>query len=58
MKTRVHSLICAAALAASLSAIPALAQSIAGGTISGIVKDPNGGAVPAAVLKLQNAVTS
>ncbi len=58
MKTKMSSLICAAALAVSFSALPVLAQSIAGGTIAGVVKDPNGGVVSGAVLKLKNAVTS
>jgi hypothetical protein len=58
MKTRRTSWICAAVLAVSCSGIPALAQSIAGGTITGVVKDPNGGVVPGAMLRLKNAVTS
>jgi hypothetical protein len=37
---------------------PASPQSISGGTIAGIVKDPSEAAVPGAVLTLRNAVTS
>lgn len=33
-------------------------QSISSGTIAGVVKDPNGGVVAGAILKLKNAVTS
>ena len=34
------------------------APSISGGTISGVVKDPSGGIVPGAILKLRNSVTA
>jgi hypothetical protein len=35
-----------------------MAQSIGGGTITGVVKDPSGGTVPGAIVKLRNPVTS
>ena len=47
-----------ALLLAGLSVCPVWGQSISGGTVVGTVKDPNGGAVPGAVLKLKNGVTS
>jgi hypothetical protein len=37
---------------------PALAQSISGGTINGVVKDPTGAVVPGASVRLRNAVTA
>jgi len=58
MNTRRTLWIGAAVFAALFSGIPAQAQSIAGGTITGMVKDPNGGTVPGAMLRLKNAVTS
>jgi Carboxypeptidase regulatory-like domain len=57
-KIRSIALTSAALAFAFLAAGPAPAQSIGGGTISGIVKDPSGAAVPGALLKLRNAVTS
>lgn len=49
---------CTAMLAATLVAGPVSGQSISSGTIAGVVKDPSGGLVAGAVLKLTNAVTS
>src|SRR5579863_2065856 len=50
MRRRTSSWICAAALAVLFSHVAARGQSIAGGTVAGVVKDPNGGVVPGAVL--------
>jgi hypothetical protein len=46
------------AYVALLLASPALPQSISGGTLSGIVKDPTGAVVPGASVRLRNAVTA
>ena len=51
---RFLSLSCLALLLAS----PALTQSISGGTIGGVVKDPSSAMVPGARVTLRNAVTS
>jgi hypothetical protein len=58
MKIRTITLPCLALTFAFLAPQPAPAQSIGGGTIAGIVKDPSGAAVPGATLRLHNAVTS
>ena len=58
MKIRSITLSCMALGAALFAVSSALAQSISGGTITGVVKDPSGATVPGAVLKLRNAVTS
>src|ERR1035438_8186140 len=54
MKIRLITLSCLALVLSN----PVLAQSISGGTITGVVKDPSGGIVPGAALKLRNSVTS
>ena len=58
MRTRLIALSCLAVASAVLGNNPVLAQSISGGTIAGVVKDPSGATVPGATLKLRNAVTS
>src|ERR1022692_2569225 len=54
MKIRLITLSCLALVLSN----PVLAQSISGGTITGVVKDPSGGIVPGATLKIRNSVTS
>ena len=54
MKIRLITLSCLALVLSN----PVLAQSISGGTITGLVKDPSGGIVSGATLKLRNSVTS
>jgi hypothetical protein len=54
MKIRLITLSCLALVLSN----PVLAQSISAGTITGVVKDPSGGIVPGAILKLRNSVTS
>jgi hypothetical protein len=58
MKLRAISLSVASVLLSFSFASLAVAQSISGGTITGVVKDPSGATVPAAKLVLRNAVTS